>query len=294
MSLTSKLVAEFIGTFCLVFIGCGSVIFTALHVVTAGYDNAHVNVGIAWLGVGLTFGLVVMCFAYAIGHISGCHLNPAVSIGLWAAKRFPLVELPAYIITQIVGAAAGAVTLYAIAKGQSGFAVGNFACNGYEVMTQGSPLGFAWWACFLAEMIFTGIFLLVIIGSTDPRAPKGFAPIAIGLCLTMIHMALIPITNCSVNPARSTATAIIVAGFSKLSNHNWALGQLWLFWLAPILGAIVAGFLYRFLLSEEAGQYMAAASTPKRKQEEHHYSSAEPETFALDDDSPKPPAPKPH
>jgi aquaporin Z len=212
------------GTFWLVFGGCGSA------VLAAGFPS----LGIGFLGVALAFGLTVLTMAYAIGHISGCHLNPAVSLGLWAGKRFPGSELPLYIAAQVAGGIVAAAVLYVIASGKAGFSLGGFASNGYG---EHSPGGYSLTAAFVAEFVLTFMFLMVILGSTDKRAPQGFAPIAIGLCLTLIHLISIPVTNTSVNPARSTGPALFVGG--------WALGQLWLFWLAPILGALAAGASYQ-------------------------------------------------
>jgi aquaporin Z len=229
MPLSKRAAAEFFGTFWLVFGGCGAAVFAAAFRSTIN----GVTFSIGFLGVAFAFGLTVLTMAFAIGHISGCHLNPAVSIGLVTAKRFPISELPAYIIAQVLGAIAASATLYVIASGKPGWApVQGFAANGYA---DHSPGGYSLIACFLAEVILTAFFLLVILGSTDERAPKGFAPIAIGLCLTLIHLIGIPITNTSVNPARSTGPAIFVGG--------WALAQLWLFWIAPILGAIIGGII---------------------------------------------------
>jgi aquaporin Z len=222
MSLFKRSIAEMFGTFWLVFAGCGAVI------ITAGYPT----LGIGFIGVALAFGLTVLTMAFALGHISGCHLNPAVSIGLVVGKRFPAKELPAYAIAQLVGAFIGASAVYAVASGKPGFVLGNFACNGYG---DHSPDHYSLAACFIVEAILTAFFLLVILGSTDERAPKGFAPIAIGLVLTLIHLVSIPVTNTSVNPARSTATALFV--------HGWALSQLWLFWVAPIFGAIAGAVI---------------------------------------------------
>ena len=222
MPLTKRAVAEFLGTFWLVFGGCGSAVLAA----------AFPQLGIGFVGVAFAFGLTVLTMAYAIGHISGCHLNPAVSIGLVAGKRFPASELPAYIVAQVAGAIVGSGVLYLIASGKPGFELGGFASNGYDVH---SPGGYSLVACFVAEVVLTAFFLLVILGSTDWRAPKGFAPIAIGLCLTLIHLISIPVTNTSVNPARSTGPALFVGG--------WAVQQLWLFWVAPIIGAILGGVI---------------------------------------------------
>jgi aquaporin Z len=222
MPLAKRALAEFFGTFWLVFGGCGSAVLAA----------AFPQLGIGFAGVALAFGLTVLTMAYAIGHISGCHLNPAVSIGLVAGKRFPASELPAYIVAQVAGAIAGSGVLYVIACGKPDFALGGFASNGYAAH---SPGGYSLVACFVAEVVLTAFFLLVILGSTDERAPKGFAPIAIGLCLTLIHLISIPVTNTSVNPARSTGPALFVGG--------WAIQQLWLFWVAPIVGAILGGLI---------------------------------------------------
>jgi aquaporin Z len=224
MSLAKRATAEFLGTFWLVFGGCGSAVLAA----------AFPTLGIGFAGVALAFGLTVLTMAYAIGHISGCHLNPAVSIGLVAGKRFPASELLPYIVAQVVGAIAAAGTLYVIASGRAGFDVGGgFASNGYGAH---SPGGYSLLACFVAEAVLTAFFLIVILGATDKRAPQGFAPIAIGLCLTLIHLVSIPVTNTSVNPARSTGQAIFVGG--------WAISQLWLFWVAPIVGGAIGGALY--------------------------------------------------
>jgi aquaporin Z len=223
MHLSKRAAAEFFGTFWLVFGGCGSAVLAA----------AFPNLGIGFAGVALAFGLTVLTMAFAIGHVSGCHLNPAVSIGLVVGKRFSASELPAYIVAQVLGAIAASGVLYIIASGKPGFSLtGGFASNGYA---DHSPGGYSLLACFVAEVLLTAFFLLVILGATDERAPKGFAPIAIGLCLTLIHLISIPITNTSVNPARSTGPALFVGG--------WALGQLWLFWVAPILGAIIGGLI---------------------------------------------------
>jgi aquaporin Z len=230
MSIGKRATAEFIGTFWLVFGGCGSAVLAA----------AFPKVGIGLLGVAFAFGLTVLTMAYAIGHISGCHLNPAVSIGLCAGKRFPASDLVPYIIAQVVGAIAAGAVLYIIASGQQGFSLaGGFASNGYG---DHSPGGYSLLSCLVAEVVLTFMFLMIILGSTDARAPQGFAPIAIGLGLTLIHLIGIPVTNLSVNPARSTGPALFVGG--------WALAQLWLFWVAPIIGAAIAGFAYRALASE--------------------------------------------
>lgn len=219
----NRLAAEAIGTFWLVFGGCGSAVLAA----------AFPQVGIGLLGVSFAFGLTVLTMAYAIGHISGCHLNPAVSVGLVVCKRFPASDLPGYIGAQVLGAILGAGTLYLIASGKAGFDLGGFASNGYG---DHSPGGYSLMAALLTEVVLTFMFLFIILGATDSRAPHGFAPIAIGLGLTLIHLIGIPITNLSVNPARSTGPALFVGG--------WALGQLWLFWIAPIIGAALAGVAY--------------------------------------------------
>jgi aquaporin Z len=230
MSLTKKAIAEFFGTFWLVFGGCGSAVLAA----------AFPNLGIGFVGVALAFGLTVLTMAYAIGHISGCHLNPAVSFGLLAGKRFAVGDLFAYLIAQILGGVAGAGVLYLIASGKAGFDLsGGFASNGYGAH---SPGGYSLAACFIAEVVLTFAFLWIIMGATDKRAPAGFAPMAIGFGLTLIHLIGIPVTNLSVNPARSTGPAVFVGG--------WALQQLWLFWVAPILGGILGGSAYRALMEE--------------------------------------------
>jgi aquaporin Z len=232
MNLTKRAAAELLGTFWLVLGGCGSAVLAA----------AFPNVGIGLLGVSFAFGLTVLTMAYTIGHISGCHLNPAVSIGLVAGGRFKAADLPAYIIAQVIGAIAAAAVLYFIASGKAGFSLaGGLASNGYE---SHSPGGYSLAAAFVAEVVLTAFFLLIIMGSTDKRAPAGFAPIAIGLTLTLIHLISIPVTNTSVNPARSTGPALIVG--------DWALSQLWLFWVAPIIGAVIGGVLYRWLGEEKA------------------------------------------
>jgi aquaporin Z len=231
MSLAKRSIAEFIGTFWLVFGGCGSAVLAA----------AFPNVGIGLLGVSLAFGLTVLTMAYAIGHISGCHLNPAVSVGLSCASRFPASELPAYILAQLLGGTAGAAALYIIASGKPGFDIASgLASNGYAAH---SPGGYSLMACLFAEVLLTFFFLMIILGATDKRAPQGFAPVAIGLGLTLIHLIGIPITNLSVNPARSTGPAIMVGG--------WAIQQLWLFWVAPIAGAALAAAAYSLVGAEE-------------------------------------------
>lgn len=223
MALGNKIAAEFIGTFWLVFGGCGSA------VLAAGFPE----LGIGFLGVALAFGLTVMTMAYAIGHISGCHLNPAVSVGLLVGKRFPASELVPYIIAQVLGGLAGAAVLYFIASGQDGFQAGGFASNGFA---EHSPGGYSMAAALTAEIVLTFAFLFVILGATDKRAPAALAPVAIGLCLTLIHLVGIPVDNLSVNPARSTAVAIFA--------EPWALQQLWLFWVAPIIGGAIGGIVY--------------------------------------------------
>ncbi len=231
MSMGKRAFAEFIGTFWLVLGGCGSAVLAA----------AFPGLGIGFVGVALAFGLTLLTMAFAIGHISGCHLNPAVSFGLWAGKRFPGSELLPYIIAQVIGAIAAAGLLYLIASGRAGFDIaGGLASNGYA---EHSPGGYSLLACLITEVVMTFMFLIVILGATDKRAPAGLAPIAIGLCLTLIHLISIPVTNTSVNPARSTGPAIFVGG--------WALSQLWLFWVAPIVGAVIAGFVYRAAMTEK-------------------------------------------
>lgn len=222
-----KVSAEFIGTFWLVLGGCGSAVLAA----------AFPEVGIGLLGVSLAFGLTVLTMAFAIGHISGCHLNPAVSIGLWAGGRFSVKDLVPYIVAQVVGAIVAGGVLYVIASGQAGFSLaGGFASNGYG---EHSPGGYTLLAALVTEIVMTMIFLFVIMGATDKRAPQGFAPIAIGLALTLIHLISIPVTNTSVNPARSTGVALFVG--------DWAVTQLWLFWAAPIVGAVLGALIYRFI-----------------------------------------------
>lgn len=241
MTLSKRAVAEFLGTFWLVFGGCGSAVVAA----------AFPQLGIGFLGVALAFGLTVLTMAFAIGHISGCHLNPAVSVGLWAGKRFPASELIPYIVAQVLGAIAAAGVLFVIASGKEGFSTaGGFASNGYGAH---SPGGYSLVSCLVAEVVLTFFFLMVILGSTDKRAPQGLAPIAIGLCLTLIHLVGIPITNTSVNPARSTGPAIFVGG--------WAVAQLWLFWLAPIVGAAIAGVVYGVFAEEAAPKVAVKAAT---------------------------------
>jgi aquaporin Z len=225
--MTRKLVAEFIGTAWLVLGGCGSAVLAA----------AFPELGIGFVGVSLAFGLTVLTMAFAIGHVSGCHLNPAVSVGLWAGGRFPIRDLPGYVAAQVAGGLFGAAVLYVIASGHAGFDVAaGFASNGYG---EHSPGGYSMHAALVCEVAMTFAFLFVILGSTHGRAPAGFAPISIGLCLTLIHLISIPVTNTSVNPARSTGPAIF--------QGSWAIEQLWLFWLAPIVGAAIAGFVYKWL-----------------------------------------------
>ena len=227
----NKYGAEFVGTFWLVLGGCGSAVLAA----------AFPSVGIGLLGVSLAFGLTVLTMAYAIGHVSGCHLNPAVSVGLWAGGRFPASQLVPYIVAQVAGAVVAGGVLYLIASGQAGFDVSaGFASNGYGVH---SPGGYTLQAALIAEMVMTMMFLLIILGATDTRAPQGFAPLTIGLGLTLIHLISIPVTNTSVNPARSTGVAVFVG--------DWAVAQLWLFWVAPIAGALLGAAIYQFIGSAD-------------------------------------------
>ena len=229
--------AEFVGTFWLVLGGCGSAVLAA----------AFPDVGIGLLGVSLAFGLTVLTMAYAIGHISGCHLNPAVTLGVWTSGRFPAREVLPYVVAQVLGAVAAGGVLYLIASGQPGFDVsGGFASNGYA---DHSPGGFGLAAAALTEVVMTAAFLFVILGATDKRAPEGLAPIAIGLCLTLIHLVSIPVTNTSVNPARSTGVAVYVGG--------WAVAQLWLFWIAPIVGGVLGALTYRYVGSEKTWEEVA-------------------------------------
>ncbi|MEE8227794.1 MAG: aquaporin Z [Kiloniellales bacterium] len=231
LSLTKRLGAEFIGTFWLVFGGCGSA------VLAAGFPE----LGIGFVGVSLAFGLSVLTMAYAVGHISGGHFNPAVTVGLWAGGRFPASDIIPYWIAQVVAAIVAAAVLYLIASGQAGFDLaGGFASNGYG---EHSPGGYPLLSALVAEIVLTVFFLIIILGSTDKRAPAGFAPIAIGLALTLIHLISIPVTNTSVNPARSTGPALFVGG--------WAMAQLWLFWVAPLIGGALGGLIYRRLGSEQ-------------------------------------------
>jgi aquaporin Z len=232
MNLTKRMAAEFVGTFWLVLGGCGSAVLAA----------AFPDVGIGLLGVSFAFGLTVLTMAFAIGHISGCHLNPAVSVGLWAGGRFPAGEILPYGVAQVAGAIVAAALLYFIASGAPGFDIaGGLASNGYG---EHSPGNYSLGAGLVTEVVMTLMFLLIILGATDRRAPAGFAPIAIGLGLTLIHLISIPVTNTSVNPARSTGPALMVG--------DWAVAQLWLFWVAPIAGALIAGFLYRWLGGNDA------------------------------------------
>ncbi len=230
MPLGRRCAAEFLGTFWLVFGGCGSAVLAA----------AFPDVGIGLLGVSFAFGLTVLTMAYAIGHISGCHLNPAVTAGLVAGKRHPASELLPYWVAQVIGGAVAAAVLYFIASGKPDFVLGGFAANGFG---DHSPGGYSMAAALCAEIVLTFMFLVIILGSTDSRAPAGFAPIAIGLGLTLIHLIGIPVTNLSVNPARSTGPALIVGG--------WALQQLWLFWIAPLVGAVLAGFVYPAIAGDD-------------------------------------------
>jgi aquaporin Z len=240
--------AEFIGTFWLVLGGCGSAVLAA----------AFPGVGIGWLGVSLAFGLTVLTMAYAIGHISGCHLNPAVSIGLWAGGRFPADRLAPYIVAQVLGAVVAGGALFLIASGQAGFDVSaGFASNGYGAH---SPGGYALPAALVTEIVLTMMFLMIILGATDKRAPQGLAPIAIGLGLTLINLFGIPVTNASVNPARSTGVAVYVGG--------WAVAQLWLFWIAPIVGALLGAAVYRYIAGEQRSSSAGATewtSTPQKR-----------------------------
>ena len=247
MTLLRRSLAEFLGTFWLVFGGCGAAVLAA----------AFPSLGIGFAGVALAFGLTVLTMAYAIGHISGCHLNPAVSVGLAVARRFPAKDLPAYIVAQVAGAIVAGGVLFVIASGKAGFDLsGGFAANGYGAH---SPGGYALSAALTAEVVLTFMFLAIILGATDRRAPQGFAPIAIGLGLTLIHLIGIPVTNLSVNPARSTGPALFVGG--------WAIEQLWLFWVAPLVGAALAAIVYPALSGEniiEPTQAQAAARAAAR------------------------------
>ena len=238
-SLTQRMSAEFLGTLWLVFGGCGSAVLAA----------AFPQVGIGLLGVSFAFGLTVLTMAYAVGHISGGHFNPAVTVGLFAGGRIPAKDIAPYIVAQLAGAIAGAGILYLIASGKAGFDVqAGFASNGYA---EHSPGGYTLVAALVSEVVMTFFFLIVILGATDERAPKGMAPIAIGLALTLIHLVSIPVTNTSVNPARSTGPALFVGG--------WAVKQLWLFWVAPIVGALLAGAAHKLLISDRAASEMEPA-----------------------------------
>jgi aquaporin Z len=247
MPISKRAAAEFFGTFWLVFGGCGAA------VLAAGFPA----VGIGFAGVALAFGLTVLTMVYAVGHVSGGHFNPAVSVGLVVGKRFPVSDLLAYVIAQVVGAIAAAGVLYVIASGTVGFDIRNgFALNGYA---DHSPGGYSLLAGFVAEVVLTCFFLIVIMGATDERAPKGFAPIAIGLCLTLIHLVCIPVTNTSVNPARSTGPAVFAGG--------WALQQLWMFWVAPLIGGALGGGIYRMVFGAK-GKVEAALERPARVAQE--------------------------
>ena len=239
MSLMKRISAEFLGTFWLVFGGCGAAVLAA----------AFPQLGIGFAGVALAFGLTVMTMCFAVGHISGGHFNPAVTVGLAVAKRFPWSNVLAYIAVQVLGAIVAGGVLFGIASGKPGFSTGSFAANGFAAH---SPGGYSMESAILAEGFLTFMFLMIILGATDKRAPAGFAPIAIGLGLTLIHLIGIPVTNVSVNPARSTGPAVIVGG--------WALQQLWLFWVVPIIGAAIAGLAYPWLAKEEAPQSRAASA----------------------------------
>ena len=242
MQMSKRALAEFFGTFWLVFGGCGAAVLAA----------SFPAVGIGFAGVALAFGLTVLTMAYAIGHISGCHLNPAVSLGLVFGKRFPAKDLLGYVMAQLLGAIAAAGVLYIIASGSPGFDVRNgFACNGYGV---NSPGGYSLLAGLVAEVVLTAFFLIVIMGATDERAPKGFAAAAIGLCLTLIHLIGIPVTNVSVNPARSTGPALFAGG--------WALQELWLFWVAPLVGGALGGLMYNTLFGSKGKTIDALEATP--------------------------------
>ena len=255
-----KYIAELIGTFWLVLGGCGSAVLAAVVAQNTGTSDFF-NIGLGYLGVSLAFGLTVLTMAYAIGHISGCHLNPAVSFGLWAGKRFPGKDLLPYIIAQVIGATLGGLIVYLIASGNPDFALTGsnpLATNGYGAH---SPGGYGLLTCLITEVVMTFMFLFIILGATDLRAPSGFAPIPIGLALTLIHLISIPVTNTSVNPARSTGVALF-AGVELV-------GQLWLFWLAPIVGAILAGWLYNNIFADDvAEQAVADALTSDKFQEQ--------------------------
>jgi aquaporin Z len=245
MSITKRTIAEFIGTFWLVLGGCGSAVFAG------AFPDSQNALGIGFVGIALAFGLTVLTMAYAIGHISGCHLNPAVSLGLWASKRFPARDLPWYIIAQVLGAIVAAGLIYLIASGRPGGAPASIGANGYGEL---SPGKYSLTSGLITEVVMTLGFLLVILGATDRRAPAGFAPIAIGLALTLIHLVSIPITGTSVNPARSTGAAL----FSGMQY----IAQLWMFWVAPIAGALIAGFLYHYLYPQPAERVEAPPARP--------------------------------
>ena len=263
MPLSKKVTAEFLGTLWLVLGGCGSAVLA----------TAYPTLGIGFAGVALAFGLTVLTGAYALGHISGGHFNPAVSVGLWAGRRFPANELLPYIIAQLLGAIAAAAIIYLIANGKEGFdlAASGLASNGYA---DHSPGKYTVLAAFVTEVVLTFFFLIVILGSTSKIAPAGFAPIAIGLCLTLIHLISIPVTNTSVNPARSTGPALLV----MIGGASWAIGQLWIFWIAPILGALLAGFVHLWLSGEEIIEKPAAKPEPARATSEKSVSSTESES----------------
>ncbi len=247
MTRVSTLGAEFVGTYVLVFGGTGSAVLAAEFLTPTGVNT---GLGIGFVGVSLAFGLTVLTMAYAVGHISGGHFNPAITIGLASAKRFSWKEVLPYVVVQVVAAIAASATLWVIAIGKEGaskatLSAGGFASNGYS---NHSPGHYNLAACFIIEVVLTAVFLVVIMGATDKRAPKGFAPIAIGLALTLIHLVSIPVTNTSVNPARSTGPALLLA----IGGEGWALGQLWLFWLAPIIGGVAGALLYRWFAAEES------------------------------------------
>ena len=249
MNLGTKVVAEFIGTFWLVLGGCGAAAFAA--VLTSGVDGGGAfNIGLGYLGVSLAFGLTVVTMAYAIGHISGCHLNPAVSIGLYSGGRFPKEYLAPYIVAQVLGAILAGLLLFILLQGNPDWTGGAIAANGYGA--SGSPHGYGFLACLIIEIVLTFMFVFVILGATDERAPAGFAPIAVGLCLTLIHLISIPITNTSVNPARSTGVALFSGATPIL--------QLWMFWLAPIAGAIAAGIVYQTFFDVDSSEPERAKS----------------------------------
>lgn len=237
MSLFKRLSAEFLGTFWLVFGGCGCAVLAA----------SFPGLGVGFLGVAFAFGLTVLTMVYAFGHISGGHFNPAISVGLWAGGRFKSADVIPYIVVQVLGGIVAAAMLYFIASGNTGFELGNFASNGFG---EHSPGGYPMLVCFVTELLMTFMFLMVILGVTDLRAPIGFAPLAIGLALTLIHLISIPVTNTSVNPARSTGPALIVGG--------WAIAQLWMFWLAPLIGGALAGFVYRLFKFDQPEKFMSS------------------------------------